>query len=690
MFNKNILKNFSFDLNRNYAWYIILLIFLVSVLKYPCIADAVSFPAFTANSDLVIVAPYDTAASSGTQWGFNSAGYKEYLTSGNKYRIRQDGTISQVRLYAVDITNLTGLYLKIWRKNGSNYDFVGTSNNLVGNLISGDFSTVTLSSPIAGVQEGDYYGYRIEKSDTNYNFVAKSGGKSYLAPDNTTPGGSGYSWESQTSSTSFLPIELYMQAPQAVFIGDSIIAGHPAHYSFVEATAIVDIASSIERQLNNLLNYSYQNMGIGGQETSQILARFTDDVINLKPKLVVLEGGIIDIMKGRSESSSIANWKSMLDVIQADNNITTVVVLKILPWSSGTNAQLQTRDSFNASLTSLASNYSKAIVVDTDPYVGQFRAGGDIENLWDINITFKATGTHFNQAGNGQIAQAIMDALEIEDTVVSSTETSSGSDDANTALTNKAPECDKAAPGAKAPVLYSAISENPNSIRLYFTDAESPIDRYVLEFGMKSGEYLYGSTNIGGWGSRTYLVESLFPDTTYYFRVRAGNGCATGNWSNEISAKTKSAIAENIESQSLKEDFNNEDKSKLVLGESSKVPEEGIRLKLKIVDADEHPVSGAKVEIHSEVQKTITDANGIAEFESVEPGKHKVFIAYDGYEDEQTINLNGSANEYSFSLTVRKKDFIVSPFTAVIAGSMAVVIMMSGILLFKARVKNKN
>jgi len=36
-----------------------------------------------------------------------------------------------------------------------------------------------------------------------------------------------------------------------------------------------------------------------------------------------------------------------------------------------------------------------------------------------------------------------------------------------------------------------------------------------------------------------YLVTTLYPNTTYYFRVKAVNGCASGEWSNEISAKTK-------------------------------------------------------------------------------------------------------------------------------------------------------
>ncbi|MCD6298916.1 MAG: hypothetical protein J7M30_17370 [Deltaproteobacteria bacterium] len=345
--------------------------------------ETFAYPVYQGNSDLVIVGPYDTAASGSANWGHNAAGYREFITIGQSYRIRQNGTISRIRLYTASTTNVTGFYLKIWRKDGSTYDLVGTSNNLVDDLVSGDFATIDLSTPITGVQEGDYYGYRLEKSDVGYTFHARqgiSGAISYFVTD-STPSENDYNWEGQGGiSGSLVPIELYMQAPQVVFIGDSIMAGHPNHYTFLESTATTNIASTIEKQFANLTSYTYQNMGAGSETTAQIGARFTADVVDLKPRVAVIEGGVNDVSGGSiTKTTFLNNWTTMLDACDA-NNIVPIVLL-ILPWTNGTNPQMQTRDDWNASLTSLAASYTDAIVVDASSYIGQFRSGGDAGNL---------------------------------------------------------------------------------------------------------------------------------------------------------------------------------------------------------------------------------------------------------------------------------------------------------------------
>ncbi|MDD5041488.1 MAG: DUF2341 domain-containing protein [Candidatus Peribacteraceae bacterium] len=384
-------------------------ILLASHLLIPL--PAYAYPAFTANSDLVIVGPYDTATSGNGNWG-PGANTMDFVSVGHKYRIRQNGSITRVRLYTKLTASMTGFYIRIWRKDGATYDLVGTSNNIASQLAADQYSTIDLSTPITGVQEGDYYGYRIEAGGAFYARTSQTGVTTY-AITNSTPSDTDFDWEGQTAfAGTVLPIELYMQAPQIVGIGDSIMSGAPNHAAYlVSSLTTSNPSTTILANLSTLTGYTYQNMGVGGQTTTSIASRFSADVLNLKPRVVVSEGGVNDINGGGSKTTFINNWTAMLDAAEADSAVTRVLVLKILPWTNGTTTQMQTLDDWNASLATLAAGYSKAVVVDVSSYVGQFRVGGDPGNLWDIQAAYDADGVHFTAAGYAQIAQALADAI---------------------------------------------------------------------------------------------------------------------------------------------------------------------------------------------------------------------------------------------------------------------------------------
>ena len=370
-----------------------------------------SLGAFTSFASDAIVAPYAYPATSGSaNWGHTVAGHREFVTIGQKYRVRQSGDITKIRVYAADTSNLSGFYVKIWRKDASGYDLVGTSANLVGGLVNGQMSTIPLNVPLSDVLEGDYYGYRMETSG-GYAFhaLADTDVKTYLMTD-STPGENDFDWEAQVPSNFVLPIELYMASPKIAFIGDSIIAGHPVHYSFPECLSRTDIASKMVSHFHELSGYSYQNMGIGSQTTANIAARFDSDIVSLNPGMVVMDGGVNDIAIGTiSKSDFIQNWESML-ASAVNNNIRPIVFL-VLPWTDGSTAQMTIRDEWNLALREIAENHN-ALVVDASAYVGLERASGPAGNLWDIQPQYNADGVHFNSDGHQKLAEAIWDALQ--------------------------------------------------------------------------------------------------------------------------------------------------------------------------------------------------------------------------------------------------------------------------------------
>lgn len=96
------------------------------------------------------------------------------------------------------------------------------------------------------------------------------------------------------------------------------------------------------------------------------------------------------------------------------------------------------------------------------------------------------------------------------------------------------PTCNDTKP-AGVPILLSATA-GVNSVKLTWSEGTGPLSYYLVAFGTASGLQQYGNPNIGGPGTTAYTINSLSGNTRYYFKVRAGNGCMPGDYSNEISA----------------------------------------------------------------------------------------------------------------------------------------------------------
>lgn len=97
-----------------------------------------------------------------------------------------------------------------------------------------------------------------------------------------------------------------------------------------------------------------------------------------------------------------------------------------------------------------------------------------------------------------------------------------------------APVCNDTKPGG-APTLTGAVP-GTNSVTLTWTTATGPLTYYLATYGTSPGAQTYGNPNIGGPGTTSYTVSGLSGGATYYFKVRAGNGCKPGDFSNELSA----------------------------------------------------------------------------------------------------------------------------------------------------------
>jgi hypothetical protein len=64
---------------------------------------------------------------------------------------------------------------------------------------------------------------------------------------------------------------------------------------------------------------------------------------------------------------------------------------------------------------------------------------------------------------------------------------------------------------------------------------------YYIAYGLSPGSEQYGVTFPASpsTGAVTYTINDLNPNLTYYFKVRAGNICAPGGWSNNKESNSK-------------------------------------------------------------------------------------------------------------------------------------------------------
>ncbi len=99
------------------------------------------------------------------------------------------------------------------------------------------------------------------------------------------------------------------------------------------------------------------------------------------------------------------------------------------------------------------------------------------------------------------------------------------------------------APNAVAASNFTCTSLNAN------WGAVSGATTYYLEVASSAsfgvGTFVTGYNNINVSNVTTYNVTGLTSSTTYYYRVRAGNGCDTSTYSNTISVSTSAPVAPN-------------------------------------------------------------------------------------------------------------------------------------------------
>ena len=128
----------------------------------------------------------------------------------------------------------------------------------------------------------------------------------------------------------------------AAFIGDSITwqwARNSAAYSKTKYPMLIPFNSSYMTDTGETVTVNfhpgffsgnnYVDRGVSGQNTTQMLARFDKDIVDLNPKVVVIMGGTNDLAQGVSKKQILANLTTMAE--KADAAGIKVVLCSVTP-----------------------------------------------------------------------------------------------------------------------------------------------------------------------------------------------------------------------------------------------------------------------------------------------------------------------------------------------------------------------
>jgi len=95
-----------------------------------------------------------------------------------------------------------------------------------------------------------------------------------------------------------------------------------------------------------------------------------------------------------------------------------------------------------------------------------------------------------------------------------------------------------------APKIFQ-IWATQTTATVYFVPSRDPENAYTISYGLYSDAEMYNVTfNYSDKsGAIPYKVNALNANSSYYFKVRANNGCMPGAWSNTLSLKTAYATS---------------------------------------------------------------------------------------------------------------------------------------------------
>jgi hypothetical protein len=218
------------------------------------------------------------------------------------------------------------------------------------------------------------------------------------------------------------------------------------------------------------------------------------------------------------------------------------------------------------------------------------------------------------------------------------------------AAADETDSCTKSDP--KGDIRLKSLSPGDTHIKAKFTDMEEPYNKFEIKWGVSKNlsEYYLESVTFDDTGNNSYTIEDLSPDTLYYVKIRAINGCNKGNWSDTKSVKTLPVSGVISNTTSGFAEISNitttpREDSGINAGATSPSQENLIQdllfdLTIKVVDEKGEPINEAEVLLLSPNITQITNTLGSVTFTGISVGKYEVKIKKDDLNANTIVDIN--------------------------------------------------